>query len=87
MLQFSNEFLQLLYLVHNILKSAFPKFATFLARLKTFDLYVCKNRYKYSLYEARFKYLDVSDYVQCWNCGLILKIWTSNDEPWIEHAF
>ncbi|TRY73660.1 hypothetical protein TCAL_08742 [Tigriopus californicus] len=54
---------------------------------RTFDLWPTQMpQTKESMVSAGFRYLGISDHVQCVKCSLCLKDWERDDDPWKEHA-
>ncbi|XP_022160469.1 death-associated inhibitor of apoptosis 1-like [Myzus persicae] len=65
----------------------YPEYISFISRLKTFDSHPSQSyQDKYSLTECGFTYTGAGDLVQCFYCGLLLRIWVENDEVWQQHA-
>lgn len=83
----SDDFSKLLCYVRNSHNSIYSEYSKFLPRLKTYDTYELTRQHKLFLCEAGFMFLGVKDYVQCFNCGIMLKDWKTTDDPWSEHAF
>lgn len=54
---------------------------------RKFDSYVTKYQDKFSLCKAGFKFPGDRDYVQCFNCAVVLRDWLSTDNPRVEHVF
>lgn len=66
---------------------AFPHYATFDSRLRTFDSWPISLRLKPNvLSEAGFFYTGKGDQTLCFRCGGGLKHWEETDDPWTEHA-
>ena len=56
------------------------------SRLKTFDAWPKQmTPDKYRLAKCGFVYSGKGDKVTCFRCGLHLKDWERNDDPWQEH--
>ncbi|KAL4083949.1 hypothetical protein QTP88_029265 [Uroleucon formosanum] len=55
--------------------------------LKSYNSYPTTSfQNKYSLSESGFRYSGIGDIVECFFCGLVLKKWTKDEIPWVEHA-
>lgn len=64
----------------------FQQFDTKESRLNTFQDYPIENEsYREKLAMAGFFYFQVSDYVQCFNCGGCLRAWKSMCDPMKRH--
>lgn len=55
------------------------------ARLGTYNNWKNKHQSPSVLASAGFYFLGYDDKVCCYYCGVILGLWTKDDNPWIEH--
>ncbi|XP_052761099.1 baculoviral IAP repeat-containing protein 3-like isoform X2 [Mya arenaria] len=63
-----------------------PKYSTIVSRIATFnespEIIVSTS----TLAEAGFFYAGIGDCTRCFSCGIALRHWTREDDPWTEHA-
>ncbi|XP_058798849.1 baculoviral IAP repeat-containing protein 2-like [Phymastichus coffea] len=65
----------------------FPKYATYDARLQSFDDWpISMSQTKEQLAEAGLYYVGRGDMTACYQCGVALKSWEPQDDPWVQHA-
>ncbi|KAK3098726.1 hypothetical protein FSP39_022408 [Pinctada imbricata] len=66
---------------------AYPQYADYNARLKTYEKYWPKSMKQRprDLAAAGFFYLEKGDAVRCFQCAGLLRNWEPNDIPWEEH--
>lgn len=68
-------------------KPAYPQFLDFDKRIKSYQDWPLQMHQKpEELAEAGLFYTNEGDKVKCYDCGLGLKNWEPDDQPWIEHA-
>ncbi|KAI5726807.1 putative inhibitor of apoptosis isoform X1 [Diaphorina citri] len=73
--------------IHKNSPPAFPNYATYESRLRSFDSWPISLRLKpVTLTEAGFFYTGKADQTLCFRCGGGLKHWEETDDPWTEHA-
>nr|ULH81361.1 inhibitor of apoptosis protein-1 [Cotesia chilonis] len=66
---------------------AHPEFASYDARLKSFDSWPkSMPQTKDQLADAGFYYTGASDQTVCYHCGGGLNDWEPKDDPWFQHA-
>lgn len=64
----------------------FRQFLTVESRLQTFQDYPIENKlYRENLAMAGFFYFNISDYVQCFDCGGCLRSWKYTINPMVRH--
>lgn len=67
--------------------AAYPRYATELSRLRTFDEWPKQLKQKPDqLADAGLFYTKRSDRVVCFSCGGGLSAWEDDDDPWEQHA-
>lgn len=85
--KYTNDFQSLVYRIRTDSAPAYPEYASFQSRLKTYKNFPGNSfQNKYNLSECGLKYSGVEDIVECFYCGLILHDWEKLDNPWIEHC-
>lgn len=64
-----------------------PGYASLAARMETFTAYPKSLPVKaHKLAEAGFCYAGCLDHVRCFYCGVGVKEWNLNEDPWEEHV-
>jgi len=68
-------------------RNEYPRFTKYEIRLKTFENWPKSMKQRpEEMAEAGLFYTSEGDKVLCYDCGIGLKDWESDDNPWIEHA-
>ncbi|XP_028048549.1 death-associated inhibitor of apoptosis 1 [Monomorium pharaonis] len=68
-------------------ESKHPEYASYPARLASFDSWPkAMSQTTEKLVAAGFYYTGSSDETLCYHCGLGLKDWEPQDDPWVQHA-
>ena len=83
----TNDFQSLVKQIQFNPTPAFPEFATFASRIKTYKTFPLNSpQNKYALAECGLTYIGIDDAVQCFACGIILHSFEINDNIFIEHT-
>ncbi|WAR12834.1 IAP3-like protein, partial [Mya arenaria] len=64
----------------------YPKFSTLSSRISSFNQCPEIHVMPRTLAEAGFFYAGIGDCTRCFCCGIGLRHWTREDDPWTEHA-
>ncbi|XP_053378484.1 death-associated inhibitor of apoptosis 1-like [Mercenaria mercenaria] len=64
----------------------YPEYATKTVRVDSFNTCDCTDISPASLAEAGLFYAGFSDCTRCFYCGIGMRNWSEEDDPWIEHC-
>ncbi|XP_052765725.1 baculoviral IAP repeat-containing protein 3-like isoform X2 [Mya arenaria] len=73
-------------IVNSSKRPKYPKYMTTASRLDSFKDCQSVSVSTRLLSEAGFFYAGSEDCTRCFDCGLGLRNWSKNDDPWTEHA-
>ncbi|XP_060588221.1 baculoviral IAP repeat-containing protein 7-A-like [Ruditapes philippinarum] len=70
-----------------IIQCRYTNYVTEESRLRSFTNWSHENeRQTHALADAGFFYVGIQDCVRCYSCGIGLRGWSDDDDPWIEHV-